>query len=90
MHGHFSSEFNSTPSIPGNAARGRWYLYMLEPLIYGKNIPDEVVWDIFSRRHGMRLLFTLYLDKTIEKSYVNSNFSIYVWRKKTGYNGGIG
>ncbi|KAJ6047186.1 uncharacterized protein N7446_012020 [Penicillium canescens] len=75
MHGHFSSEFYSTPSIPGNAVRRRWHLNMLEPLEYGKDIPEEVVWDIVSRWHGMRLLFAIYLDKAINEAYVNSTFS---------------
>ena len=57
MHGHFSSEFYSTPSIPGNAVRRRWHLNMLEPLEYGKDIPEEVVWDIVS--DGMECVFSL-------------------------------
>ncbi|KAJ5882319.1 uncharacterized protein N7529_000991 [Penicillium soppii] len=47
---------------------------MLEPLGYGKDIPDEVVWDLVSRWHGMRLLFALYLDTAIQEAYVNSTF----------------
>jgi hypothetical protein len=75
MHGHFSSEFYNTPIIPENAARRRWHLNMLEPLRYGTSIPDEVVWDIVTRWHGMRLLFAIYLDKATMEAYVRSVFS---------------
>ncbi|KAJ6051012.1 uncharacterized protein N7446_005643 [Penicillium canescens] len=74
MYGDFSSEFYSKPSIPANPERRRWYLNMLKPLDCGEVIPDGVVWDVVCRWQGLRLLFDLYVDTAIRKSYVKSVF----------------
>lgn len=48
---------------------------MLEPLECSKNIPDEVVWVVVCRWHGMHLFFDIYCDQAVMEDYVIAKFS---------------